>query len=256
MGWKDVAKLASGWAGAKKDELLTADQDEREQARARAQEIQQQARQEVGTSFLEKVLPPEMAEKVTAHRPENVAAREAEEAVAAETARRERLAGMSTSGDTAELTLTISGGESGTVTVTLPCEREEEHPDPADLADVPEGEAPPLSWLRLRLEAVDPVPVGSTSLVALGIGVPDYRGPGRYDLAELHRRGEAGEIGWWEAMDLYLQPVDEADDRTWWVDVNGAAPVVVEVADGSLTFDLPMASAVSAIRATGTIRWG
>jgi hypothetical protein len=100
------------------------------------------------------------------------------------------------------------------------------------------------------------VPVGTASLAMLSVAVPAFAGPGRYDLADLHRRGEAGEIGWWEAFETYLSPVTEADDRTWYVDVLGEGPVVVEVGPGSLGFDLPLASAVSSIRATGTIRWG
>lgn len=252
MGWKDVAKLASGWAEAKKDELLTADRRTREQARYRAEEIERDAQAEVGTSFLERVLPPELAEKVTAARPENVAARQAEQDALEEQERRERLAGMAAAGATAQLVLTLDGGEQGTATHVLPVERSEEHPDPDDTYD--DG-APALSWLYVRVEAPDPVRVGSTSVAALSVAVPDFRGPGRYDLADLHRRGEAGEIGWWEPFELYLSPVTEADDRTWYVDLHADGPVVVEVAEASVSFDLPMASAVSTVRATGTISW-
>lgn len=253
MGWRDVAKLASGWAEAKKDELLTADRDTREEARIRAEAIREQAKEEVGTSVLERVLPPELARKVTEQRPENVAARETAAAELDEQLRIARLAAASQSGATAEVTLTLAGGEQGSVTVTLPCERSEEVPDPTDAAD---GEPAPLRWLRVLLEAAAPVPVGTASLAALSIAVPAFAGPGRYDLADLHRRGEAGEIGWWEPFEIYLSPVAEADDRTWYVDVLGDGDVVVEVGAGSLTFDLPLTSAVSSIRAAGTIRWG
>ncbi len=95
MGWKDLAKLGKDWAEAKKDELLTGDEDAKADARARADAARDSAKGEVGTSFLENVLPPDLAKKVTEHRPENVAAREAEQAVQQEAARRADLAGRS-----------------------------------------------------------------------------------------------------------------------------------------------------------------
>lgn len=195
MGWKDVAKAASG-------------------------------------------LVAELREKAEEYRPEAVAAREAEAEARSETARRDRLADRSAAGATAELTITVSGGEQGTLTVTLPCEREE--------AD---------GWWRLRLEAPDPVLLGTTALAALSLAVPAYDGPGRYDLADLHRRGETGEIDWWEAIDLHLSPVNDADDRTWYVDVQAAPPPVVVVGADAAEFDLPLVSAVNVIRAVGTVRW-
>jgi len=252
MGWKDVARLASGWAEAKKDELLTADRRTREDARFRADAIREQAEAEVGSSVLERVLPPELADRVTRARPENVAAREAEAAEREERDRLARLAASSESGATAELTLSVTGGEQGSIIVTLPCQRVEERPERTDAAD---GETAPLSWLRVLLETVTPVPVGTTTLAALSVAVPAFTGPGRYDLADLHRRGEAGEIGWWEPFEVYLSPVAESDESTWYVDVLAEGGVVVEVGPGSLTFDLPLASALSSIRATGTIRW-
>ena len=36
---------------------------------------------------------------------------------------------------------------------------------------------------------------------------------------------------------------------------DGTGPAYVDVADGSIAFDLPMQSAVSSIRATGSITW-
>ncbi|WP_244930755.1 hypothetical protein [Nocardioides sp. W7] len=195
MGWKDVAKLATG-------------------------------------------LVSELKEKAEEYRPEAVAAREAESEARAETERRDRLADRSAAGATAELTITLSGGEQGTLTITLPCEREE--------AD---------GWWRLRLEAPDPVLLGTTALAALSLAVPAYDGPGRYDLADLHRRGETGEIESWEAFDLYLTPATEVDDRTWFVDVSATPPPVVVVGTEAVEFDLPLGSAVNAIRAVGTVRW-
>lgn len=196
MGWKDVAKLATG---------LVAD----------------------------------LTEKAEAYRPEAVAARKAEGEAREEGERRERLAERSAAGETAELTITLAGGEQGTLSVTLPCEREEED-----------------GWWRLRLESPDPVLLGSTALAALSLAVPSYGGPGRYDLAELHRRSEAGEIEMWEPFDLHLSPMTEVDDRTWFVDVSATPPPVVTVGEDGVDFDLPLASAVNAIRAVGTVRLG
>ena len=256
MGWKDMAKLAGEWAEGKKTELITADKRTREEADQRTNEVERRAGQEAVTSFLEGVLPPSLAEKVTAARPENVAARQAEREVQEEVERRERLDDLSARGATGQLSLTVSGGEHGSVTVSLPCEVEEEHPEPEQ---GPEGSyddgPPPLSWLRLRLESPDPVPVGSTTLSALFLGVPAYEGAGRYDLVDLWARGEAGEIGWWEALDIFLSPHQEADDAAWFVDVTSGEPATIEVADRALRFDLPMVSAMSTIRASGSVSW-
>ncbi len=93
MGWKDLknlrntAKLAADWADARKTELLTADRRTREEADQRADGLERQAGQEAVTSFLENVLPPSLAEKVTAARPENVAARQEERAAREEAER-------------------------------------------------------------------------------------------------------------------------------------------------------------------------
>lgn len=250
MGWKDVAKLASDWADAKKTELLTTDRGTREGAAAQSERVEENAKGEAVTSFLEKVLPPNLSEMVTAARPENVAARQAEADAQADADRRERLAAMAEAGTTAELTLTISGEEHGTLTVVLPCERSEERPRPEDGEDGP----PPLGWFRVRLESPDPLPVGSTSVAELSLAVPDFRGPGRYDLGVLAERGDSGEIQAWDAIDIYLNPTGEADDRTWYVDVYGDRPVI-EVTPSSLSFDLPMGSAVSSIRLRGTVNW-
>jgi hypothetical protein len=229
MGWKDLAKLGKDFVEAKKDELLTTDADKKAEARARADAAKDGVTGEVGTSFLENVLPADLAKVVTDHRPENVAAREAEKAVAAEAKRRTDLSAR----PTAQLQLTISGEEQGSVVVSLPFDRTEG---------------------RLLLEALDPVPVGTTTLFSLSISVPDYRGaPGHYDLAELYRRGETGQIESWEVFDLFLSPDAEFSDATWYWDSSSWGSI--DVAESSVSFDLPMVSAASTIRATGIVTW-
>ena len=241
MGWKDLAKLGKDWADAKKDELLTSDSGKKEAARTRAPGVEAQVKGEAGTSFLEKVLPPDLAKKVTEHRPENVAARQ-------EAERRTDLAGR----PVAHLSLTISGDEQGTLAVDLPFKREVDGilgPDP-EYPDQP----PPMPWLRVLLEALDPVPLGSTTLYSLSLAVPDYRGAlGHYDLAELYAKGESGQIESWEVFDLFLSPTLDAGDTIWWWDPSG--PGTIDVAANSMSFVLPMISAVSSIRAIGTITW-
>lgn len=170
MGWRDVAKLATG--------LVT-------EAVERAQEAAQQTPRPA----------PEATPEVT--------------------------------GEPAELSITVTGGEQGTLVVTLPCVRTEE-----------DGQ-----W-TLRLEAPDPVPLGTTTLSALSLSVPAYDGPRRYDL------GGAD----WEPFDLHLAPVAEVDDRTWFADLRATPPPVVEIGPGSVSFDVPMGSAVNAIRVVGTVR--
>jgi hypothetical protein len=249
MGWKDLAKLGKDFVEAKKDELLTGDEEKKAEARARADAARDGVTGEVGTSLLENVLPPELAKHVTAARPENLAAREAERAVQQEAARRADLGRRST----AQLQLRISGEEQGDVVVTLPIARTEDDPDPQPGPDDPEA-PPAMPWLKVVLEAADPVPVGSTRLASLSLAVPGYRGlPGRYDVLDLYERGQRGEIESWEAFDLYLSPDTEAGDTQWYWD--GTGPAYLDVADGSIAFDLPMQSAVSSIRATGSIIW-
>ena len=252
MGWKDLAKLGKDFVEAKKDELLTSDADAKAEARARADAARESATGEVGTSFLEDVLPPELAKHVTAARPENVAAREAEQALQQEAARRADLAGRAT----AQLDLRLSGEEQGTVSVALPVERTEDDPDPRPDPHEPDepDEPPAMPWLKVVLEAADPVPVGSTTVYALSLAVPDFRGAaGRYDILDLYERGQRGELESWDPFDLYLAPDAEAGDTQWYWD--GTGPATIDVADGSVSFDLPMQSAVSSIRATGTISW-
>jgi hypothetical protein len=53
---------------------------------------------------------------------------------------------------------------------------------------------------------------------------------------------------------MYLNPTGEADDRIFYVDVSADRPVY-DVTPRSLSFDLPMVSALSSVRATGTITW-
>ncbi|UMG93812.1 hypothetical protein [Nocardioides sp. TF02-7] len=247
MGWKDIAKIGRDWAEAKKTELLTTDNRTREQARAAQEDADRAAQREAGTSLLEGVLPPAWAQRVTDARPENRAAREetARQREAAE--RRQRL--QATAG--APVSLEVSGDEQGTLVAELPVTGEERPAEP------PYDDGPaPLAWLVVRVETPDPVPLGTTALGELSLAVPGHTGPGRYDLVDLMRRGEAGEIEPWEPFDLYLCPADEVDDRTWYADLSGdAGPAWIEVGDGVVTFDLPMQSAVNAVRVTGSVRW-
>lgn len=150
----------------------------------------------------------------------------AEQAQAATARAAEQDPGPAVLGEPAELTITVTGGEQGTLVVTLPAVRSAE-----------DG-----LWL-LRLEATAPVPLGSTTLAALSLAVPEYAGPGRYDLGGVD----------WEPFDLHLAPVAEVDDRTWFADLAAVPPPVIDVGTDSVSFDLPLSSAVSAIRAVGTV---
>jgi hypothetical protein len=235
MGWKNVAKLAAEWADAKKTELLTADQRTERQAGARADLAERQAHDELGTSMLEAVLPAYLSEQVTANRPENVAARQDAE-------RRERLAGRGT----ARVELRIAGEEHGTVEVDLPIDRTVDEPYADDPLSMP--------WLRVTLEAPDPVPLGTTSLSTISIAFPGFTGPGTYDLPQLYALGESGAIESWEPLDLYIAPDLEAGDTCWYWDATDVGAVAVS--EAGLSFDLAMVSAVSSVRVTGIVTWG
>ncbi|GAA4815310.1 hypothetical protein ACFQ0K_07020 [Nocardioides caeni] len=249
MGWKDMARVGRDWAEAKKTELLTTDNRTRDDARAAGEEAERAGNREAVTSLLEGVLPEKWAQRITDARPENVAQRQAEHDAQEAAERRTRLEAAPTN----PVELELSGGETGSLSAALPVTVEERPADPAD-AD-PDG-PPPLAWLVVRVEAPEPVAFGTTTLSDLSVAVPSYAGPGRYDLVDLMRRGEAGEIGWWEAFDLYLSRAGEADDTTWYADLSGSAgPAWIEVEEGSLRLDLPLQSAVSAVRLVGTVAW-
>lgn len=254
MGWKDIAKVGRDWADAKKTELLTTDNRTREQARGAAEDAERASHQEAVTSLLEGVLPERWAQRVTDARPENVERRRAAADAQEAAERRERLEQAATT----PVSLELSGDDHGTLALDLPVSVEERPADvydDGDPSDVPEG-PPPLAWLMVRVEAPAPVPFGTTTLSELSLAVPSYTGPGRYDLVDLMRRGEAGEIEWWEAFDLFLSRAGEADDTTWYADLSGSpGPAWIEVGGGSLTFDLPMQSALGSVRLGGTVRW-
>ncbi len=250
MGWKDIAKLGRDWADAKKTELLTTDNRAREDARHQQDEIDRASQQEAVTSFLEGVLPEKWSQRVTDARPENVAARaEAQEAHERQV-RRERLA----EADTSAVVLEVSGGVAGTLVADLPVAVEVRRGGEPDGSGSDESGPAPMDWLLVRVEAADPVGFGAASLSELSLAVPAYTGPGRYDLVDLMRRGEAGEIEWWEVLDLYLAPTAEADDSVWYPDLT-AGDAWIDVAEDSVSFALPMQSAICAIRLTGTVRW-
>jgi hypothetical protein len=172
--------------------------------------------------------------------------RHQDEARPDDSARRAHLASL----DTATVSLTVTGTEDGSIDTELPYERVVRTPDPAT-----PGEHPPLSWLVVRVESPDPLPMGSTTLAELSVAVPDYRGPGRYDLVELGRRAERGEIEWGEVLDLHLNPIVDPVDRVFHLDLYSGAAAVIEAADDGVRFDLPMTSAHGSIRVAGAITW-
>jgi hypothetical protein len=235
MGWRDLGKLAKTWLENEKTELLTTDRRTREIAAAESDRAERQIKDtissEVGYAVLERTLPPGLASMVTASRPENVAARR-------DTERRDRLGRR----PTAALALTVSGALNGALSARLPVEITE--PDQDD-------EWP---FFGVDLESADPLPLGRDTLLELTITVPHYRGPGRYDLAEMWRRVEAGVLEEWDLMGTCLRVSDDSGDLDpLWTPQDGFG--VIEVGASSLTFDLAMASAAGSTRATGGIDW-
>src|SRR5690606_30741883 len=155
-----------------KTELLTTDHLTRETATTNRMNAERDLKDavgsEIGYSVLERTLPPDLAARVTAARPENVRARR-------EAERLDRLAAR----PPAALRLTLAGEPSGSVTARLPMDRtppEEDDENPS---------------LTVDLEAPAPIPAGSDTFAQLTITVPHYRGPGRYDLVRLWRRAES-----------------------------------------------------------------
>jgi hypothetical protein len=165
-----------------------------------------------------------------------------------ETERRERLEELAT----ATLSLTVCGDVEATVTVDLPCEvSEERSPD----ADFIVGEPATLSWLVVRAESLEPITLGSTTLMSFSVAIPGHVGPGLYPLDDLRRRAEAGEVEWWEVDDFHLSPTSYGDETTFYLDNDAIDGAWVATTGSSIAFELPMASVVSEIRATGTITW-
>lgn len=162
--------------------------------------------------------------------------------------RRERLQELSK----ATLSLTVCGDVEATVTVELPCEVSEERPGDAGFVD---GEPAPLSWLIVRVEGLEPVPLGSTRLTSFSVAIPGHVGPGLYPLDDLRRRAEADEVEWWEVDDFHLSPSSYGDESTFYLDDDAIDGAWVATTGASIAFDLPMASVVSEVRVTGTISW-
>lgn len=198
------------------------------------------------------MLPEKWAQRITDARPENVERRRAAEDPQDAAERQARLAQAAST----PVSLELSGDDHGSLALDLPVSVEERPADEYDDSDGSDDGPPALAWLLVRVEAPAPVPFGTTTLSELSLAVPAYSGPGRCDLVDLMRRGKAGEIEWWEPFDLFLSRAGEADDTTWYPDLSGFAGAAwVEVGEGALTFELPMQSAVSAVRLAGAVRW-
>ncbi len=235
MSWREIGKLAKNWLQNEKTELLATDHARQEIATTNRLNAERDLKDAIGSeitySALERTLPPGLAAKVTASRPENVRARR-------EAERLDRLAAQ----PTALLQLTLTGELSGSVTARLPMDLTE--PDEDD-------DAPTLT---VDLEAPEPIPAGSDTFAQLTITVPHYRGPGRYDLVDLWRRVEAGEIEEFDVMGIALRVREESTDLDpMWDSSSGVG--VIEVDQNGLTFNLGMGSAAGSSRATGTIDW-
>jgi hypothetical protein len=237
MGWGDLGKLAKSWLEAEKTELLTGDHNTREAAEREREQIERAAKDkavdDATYAVLGRVLPPDLAQAVEASRPENRAARRDAE-------HRADLATRPLATVAVPLTGAVAGARQATVACALT------PPDPDD-----EDEQPAL---LVELEVADPIPFGSTTFAALSVRVPDYHGPGRYDLQELWRRTEAGELSEWELLDTCLRPLAEPTELDW-VWHQGAGAGVLVVTDTGLTLDLAMSSAANDVRLQGTIDW-
>lgn len=163
--------------------------------------------------------------------------------------RRERLAELTP----ATLSLTVCGDVEATITVDLPCEVSDESPGDCGYVDL---EPPPLSWLVVRVESLEPIKLGSTELSSFSVAIPGHVGPGLYPLDDLRRSAEADEIAWWEVDDFHLSPHSYGDETTFYLDDDEIDGAWVATTGASVAFDLPMASVVSEVRLTGTISWG
>lgn len=155
--------------------------------------------------------------------------------------RRQELAGQSV----ARVRVSLTGEITGALEADLPFDsRDDSGPDAGDV---------PTLWVRV--ESPDPLPLGTHTLLSMSIEVPHYRGPGRYDLAQLWQQVQAGTLAEWDLLGIIVQLREESmDEDPMWSPDEG--PSVIEVTDSSVTFDLGMASAVGSSRATGSIEWG
>ncbi len=235
MDWNEVRGQARRWARAKRTELLTGNQPTREQA---AREVDS-ARSKIGDAIsteatftaAERLLPANLAASVRAHRPEQVAARN-------EQAYRDELAQRSLA--RLDLTIQTSDGQIHSGRSEFPSEVTAPEPDEA------------AAMLTVSLEAADPVPFGTTSLQGLTLDIPQFRGVGRYDLADLYRQGEQGVIPSWDSSGICLRVGDDhGEDYLYWQPDAGSGEVTVSA--DALRFDLPVAGASATGRATGSI---
>ncbi len=226
---------ARRWARAKRTELLTGKQRTREQAEVDAHNAQSRASEEVLTeatfTAAERLLPANLATAVHAHRPEVVAARDAQ-------AYRDELAQRPVA--RLDLTVRTSDGESGSGQFVLACEVTAPSP----------GE--PASTFTVNLETVDPVALGAAPFYGLTIDVPQFHGPGRYDLAELYQQAEQGSIDPFDPSSICLRlGEDHGEDYLYWQSDAGSGEITVT--EDGMRFDLPVAGASATARAMGSI---
>lgn len=163
--------------------------------------------------------------------------------------RRDRLRDLTA----ATLSMTVCGDVEATISVDLPCEVLEEQS--GDHLHHVEGEPEALTWLVVRVEAFEPVALGSATLTSLSVAIPGHVGPGLYQLDELRRRAERDEVAWWEVDDFHLSPSPHGDESTYYLEDEALDGAWVATTGASVAFDLPMSSVVSEIRVTGTITW-
>jgi len=228
MDWGKLADSAKRFLSSEVTAQTTGDRRTREGAEREAYD----ARHDVGQAIvdeatyrtLEGVLPQPLADMVTASRPEVRAA-------AADARRRADLAGQ----PVAQLRIEITGEDPGSGTFMVPCELR--WPEDGD------------TELSIVLEAPDPLPVGRRGVRQVCVQVPEYRGPGRYDLGAYLRRPDVE----WEPLEFCVCRGDDSgeSDLYWYPTEVG----VVDVTEHGLSYDLPVASAGGEGRVRCAIDW-
>ena len=121
------------------------------------------------------------------------------------------------------VTITLSGTVSGTVETELPL-----------LIHPP---AQPDDALTLDIEPLEPVEVGDHTFLGLQFAVPEYDGPGKYDLVEIEERTR---LDSWDPLWFRLT-LDTTDDGLYRSPEYGAGSITVT--DSSLHFRAPMSNA-------------
>jgi hypothetical protein len=192
---------------------------DREEGRALEQQMREKVSDDVSRTVFDAVMPASWKQKL-----EDIERRTEEGKTERARQARAELEGR----ERAAIRLVISGDVSGSFEGALPV-----------TVDRPEeaGQA-----LAVRLEPLDPIVLGGRSLLYFTFAIPDYHGPGLYDLSAIAHGDKGDEIDY----SLFMLALDQDDEPFYWSPDYGPGTIDVGADARTLRVKLAMEDAGSA----------